>query len=133
MTADSLGVETEDGPDFFPRPPASIKSGLVAALMTFALGRAPRAAIFATTPCRSIPASAKDGLGAGKGGSSHLSNPVFGFSPLSGLDLADSVETFAGTVANGELYLERVGRGVKDIAMDDAASASFFATASRGY
>lgn len=44
-------------------------SGLVEAFSTFALGRVPSAAMFATTPCLSIPASAKDGRAGASWGS----------------------------------------------------------------
>jgi hypothetical protein len=46
-----------------------IGSGLVAAFNTFALGRVPRGAMFATTPCLSMPASAKEGLAGASWGS----------------------------------------------------------------
>jgi hypothetical protein len=44
-------------------------SGLAEAFSTLALGRVPKGAMFATTPCLSIPASAKDGLGGASCGS----------------------------------------------------------------
>jgi hypothetical protein len=47
----------------------SMVSGLVAAFSTLALGGVPRGAIFITTPCLSIFASANDGLGGASCGS----------------------------------------------------------------
>lgn len=105
VAKDSLGVaETDEAPDFFtipPRPFGSIDSGLAAAFSIFALGNVPSGAMFATTPCRSMPASANEGLAGGRLGSSHLSIDVFFLVLVSAFDLAGSVFTIGG---KGLLY-----------------------------
>jgi hypothetical protein len=107
-----------------------IGSGLVAAFNTFALGRVPRAAMFATTPCLSMPASAKEGLaGASWGsilwwrvsralrgclessGAYHLSMKVLGLSAASAALLVAPALPFCG-VAKGLEYRDREARGV---------------------
>src|SRR5439155_13918650 len=70
VTADSAGVDEAEAPGLFafvPRTPPSVTSGLSADFITFALGRVPKGAMLATTPCLSMPASAKLGRGAGIG------------------------------------------------------------------
>jgi hypothetical protein len=66
----SLGVDTEDWLALLAELRVAVSmamvvgmgSGLVDAFSTFALGRVPSAAMLATTPCLSIPASANEGL-----------------------------------------------------------------------
>lgn len=115
----SLGVaETEEAPDFFTspaRPNGSAESDLAAAFKTFALGNVPKGAIFATTPCRSMPASAKEGFGGAKAGSSQLSmNDLLFVVACAAIDFAVSERVLFGTAVKGLLYRERserVGRG----------------------
>jgi hypothetical protein len=113
VMTDSLGVDTEEAAGFFNcgvRPSPSMTSGLAAAFITLTLGRVPRGAMFCTTPCRSIPASAKLGRGAGKGGSTHLSMKVLGFSTISAIADGDSADVFVGVPTKGLEKRERVGR-----------------------
>jgi hypothetical protein len=110
---DSLGVDTDEATGFFNcgvRPIPSMTSGLAAAFITLTLGRVPRGAMFCTTPCRSIPASAKLGRGAGKGGSTHLSMKVLGFSIISAIADGDTADVFVGVPTKGLEKRERVGR-----------------------
>ena len=115
----SLGVaESEDAPDFFTnpiRPNGSAESDLVAAFKTFALGKVPKGTIFATTPCRSMPASAKEGFGGAKAGSSQLSmNDLLFVVACAAIAFATSERVLFGTAVKGLLYRdrsERVGRG----------------------
>jgi hypothetical protein len=68
----SLGVDPEDAPVLLAVPlrvEISMASGFAAAFNTFALGRVPKGAMFATTPCLSIPASANEGLAGASCGS----------------------------------------------------------------
>lgn len=67
----SLGVDTADWPALRVELLVIVSkgSGLVDAFSTFALGRVPKGAMFATTPCLSMPASAKDGLAGASWGS----------------------------------------------------------------
>jgi hypothetical protein len=110
VATESPGVDTEDIGFFTvaPRPPASIVSDLVLDLITFALGRVPSGAMFATTPCRSMPASAKLGRGGAKEGSIHLSNKVFDLSLFPNKFGVSDAAWFC-TAAKGLLYRERVG------------------------
>jgi len=112
---ESPGVDTEEAADFltFEFRPITSTSGLPTAFMTFMLGRVPKGAIFWTAPCLSIPASAKLGRGGGKGGSTHLSIKVFGFSEESAAVFEDSIAAVGGAATNGLEILERVGRGVE--------------------
>ena len=113
VMTDSLAVDTDEAAGFFNcgvRPIPSMTSGLAAAFITLTLGRVPRGAMFCTTPCRSIPASAKLGRGAGKGGSTHLSMKVLGFSIISAIVDGDSADVFVGVPTKGLEKRERVGR-----------------------
>ncbi len=111
---DSPGVDTEEAADFltFEARPITSVSGLPRAFITFTLGRVPKGTMFWTAPCRSIPASAKLGRGGGKGGSTHLSRKVFGFSEMSAAEFGELLAAAGGAATKGLEILERVGRGV---------------------
>ncbi len=68
--------------------------------------------MFWTTPCRSIPASMKLGRGGGKGGSTHLSRKVLGFSETSANIFFESAAEFEGAGTNGLENRDLVGLGV---------------------
>jgi hypothetical protein len=110
------------------RPPASAVSDFpAAAFKTFWLGRVPNAAMFATTPCLSMPASAKLGRAGASDGSIHLSKKVLGLSAV-----ADTFGTSEALLfcmgAKGLLYLDRVVGGVL-ILRESRAHLPFFVLA----
>lgn len=101
VIVDSPGVVTVEAPALrtLPFPKTSLSNLEVTAFICLAVGRVPSGAMFKTTPCRSIPASAKLGRGGGKGGSTHLSMNVLGLSDLSDLaafEFRDDFAAFAG-------------------------------------
>ena len=68
--------------------------------------------MFCTTPWRWIPASAKLGRGAGRGGSTHCSNMVLGFCESSADVLLPSAGGFEVPGMNGLAIRDLVGLGV---------------------
>lgn len=129
----SLGVETADCPALLAEllvVISTIASGLADAFNTFALGLVPRGAMFATTPCLSMPASAKEGRAGASWGSIlwwvstalsarvlaapeayHLSMKVLGLSIASVTPLAEPAPALCG-VAKGLEYRDREARWV---------------------
>jgi hypothetical protein len=125
VITDSLGVETAKGPDLFgfAMRPNRTSSGLVANLITFGVGSAPRGAMFCTTPCRSIPASMKLGRGGGRGGSTQLSNDLWDFSETSAIVFFESTAAFEDAGMKGLAIRDLVGLGV-GVAIVTAAAAA---------
>lgn len=125
VATDSLGVETAEAAAVFEFSlrPNGTSSGLIAILITFGVGCVPRGAMFCTTPCRWIPASAKLGRGVGRGGSTQLSNIVLGLCEPSAIVDCPSAAAFEDAGINGLAIRDLVGLGV-GVAIVAAAAAA---------
>jgi hypothetical protein len=143
----SLGVDPEDAPVLLAVPlrvEISMASGFAAAFNTFALGRVPKGAMFATTPCLSIPASANDGLAGASCGSIlwrvrsaggatgedeetyHLSKNVLGFCPASATVREAFGVALWGATANGLEYRDREARWAGSLIVSPSLRATSF-------